>query len=137
MLLVPVDLAIVVRAWEKGRRAWPDLVVEREDFAAYLAERWPIGELHNFGPDLYLACACLHRVPSAAEAFRSRYLARVPAYLGTLARSREFIAEIQQALTEDLLVGHLGTPKLAEYRGRGSLEGFVRALAVARARAHL
>ncbi len=50
----------------------------------------------------------------------------MPTWLGTLARSREFASDVQSELTRQLLVGDDGTPKLAEYAGRGSLEGWVR-----------
>lgn len=112
--------------WEEGRRAHPGIDLALAELERHLAER-PVDERPVAHPaDLYLACACLVGVAGAVERFQATYLERVPAYLGTLARGRDFVAEVQQALAIRLLVGHDGKPRLADYAGRGSLEGWVR-----------
>ena len=125
---------MVKRAWERGRQKYPDVILTREAFEKYLSERGPIGELHNLAADLYLACACLLRAPGAAMRFHKSYIASLPSYLGTLARSREFVSALQVELTKELLFGFAGGPKLLEYTGQGSLEGFVRRAAIELAR---
>jgi RNA polymerase sigma-70 factor, ECF subfamily len=79
--------------------------------------------------DLYLACACLARVPGAVERFSELYLARTAMYLGKLARSPDRVAEVRQRLGIRALVGDSGRPALEDYSGRGSLEGWVRVAA--------
>jgi RNA polymerase sigma-70 factor (ECF subfamily) len=116
------------QAYAAGRAAHPRLVVDREDFAAYLDARageWGGALAH--APDLYLACACLRRVAHAVDSFVALYLAKLPVYLGRLAKGEDFVAEVRQQLAERLLVGSEDhPPHLGEYAGRGSLEGWVR-----------
>jgi RNA polymerase sigma-70 factor (ECF subfamily) len=69
-------------------------------------------------------------VPRAAEAFMARFLDKLPAYLGRLAHSPDFVAEVRQVLATRLLVASGSSPPhLAEYGGRGPLEGWVRVAA--------
>jgi RNA polymerase sigma-70 factor (ECF subfamily) len=111
-----------------GRATYPRLAVDPEDLATYLEARageWG-GSLGN-AADLYLACACLRRVEHAVEDFVAAYLSKVRMYLGRLAHSDDFVAEVRQQLAERLLVGdEENPPRLGEYAGRGSLEGWVR-----------
>jgi RNA polymerase sigma-70 factor (ECF subfamily) len=108
-----------------GQAAHPGVVVEREVLAGYLGAR-PEAESRH-GADLYLACACLVGARHAADAFMTRYLASLPHWLGRLARSPDFVAEVRQLLATKLLVGDgEKPPQIGEYSGRGALEGWVR-----------
>lgn len=118
----------VDRAYAAGREAHPRLALERDALERYLDERaeaWQDDQA--VAADLYLACAALARVPHAVDTFVTRYLGNLRAYLGRLAKSDDFVAEVKQVLSVRLLVGdEENPPRLAEYQGRGSLEGWVR-----------
>lgn len=108
---------------------WPGVAVPRATLEAWRAARPSADEA--FAADHHIACACLARVPGAAEAFTRRYLASVERYLGSLARSPDRVDEVRQRLAVRLLVGEDARgPRLADYAGQGSLEGWVRIAAV-------
>src|SRR5262245_6981403 len=70
-------------AWEAGRAAWPQVALPAEPFVQHIAERLPAGadpmqvlrDLH--AADLFLACACCRRDPSALELFETAVVASV------------------------------------------------------------
>lgn len=125
------------RCVAQARAAWSDLSTPTEDFVRHLAsllrgEREPaavLGALH--AADLYLAFACVRREQKALVAFDQRYLAKVPAYLARVQKATAVVEEVRQALEERLCAGAEGSPPaLAEYAGRGALDGWVRTAAV-------
>lgn len=118
-------------AWTRGRAAHPGVEVPRETFAVYLAERPDAGgALAERAVDLYLACACSFAVPGAAQVFDRRFLTHVGDYLGSRARDADFIAEVRQLLRIRFLVGDdRRAPRILDYRGAGSLDGWVRVAA--------
>lgn len=127
---------LTAEALGRARAAWPDLGLADEDFLPYLARRVhadadpgaALRALH--ASDLFLACACLHRVPGALLHLERRHLDHLPAFLASLRRAPAFIDEVGQMLREMLLVGRNGQePKLAEYAGRGSLHQWIRVAA--------
>ena len=63
----------ITAAWQAGKAAWPDVVLERDVFAAHVANL----EVERFGTDLYLAAACLKGNPVAIDAFE-REICRRP-----------------------------------------------------------
>ncbi len=117
------------RAWSSGRAAHAGVDLSLEDFADHVSRggmAWPPADDAR-AADLYLACACLRRVPRAAETFMTCYVERIPSYLRRRTTSAETVREVQQQLAVRFLVGDEGRPALLEsYTGRGSLEGFVR-----------
>src|SRR4051812_14157098 len=78
--------AALRQLFDGGPRAWPGLGLAVEVFVANLARHAPrnAGRLPapDRGPDLYLAFACVERVPGALETFDRAHLTRVGAYLG-------------------------------------------------------
>jgi RNA polymerase sigma-70 factor (ECF subfamily) len=115
----------------KGLQTWPSLRVDRGDFEDYVRERWDTpdqGTTLELG-ELYLACACARGVPGAIEALESWCAAELNAVMRKArTTSRD---ELLQALREHLFVARAGGPALIEdYRGRGSLRGWVRIVAV-------
>jgi RNA polymerase sigma-70 factor (ECF subfamily) len=119
------------------RLAWPDVSLPDDAFVAFLGARLPPTEPLDTAlasaqaEDLFLACACLRGDPRALEAFDRLYLAHVPSFLSSLRESDGFLEEAAQVLRERLLVGHGGGgPQLAEYAGRGSLQGWLRVTSV-------
>jgi RNA polymerase sigma-70 factor (ECF subfamily) len=130
---LPADLGERMESlWLAGRAAW-NVEVPREAFAAHLAERWPpelpLDEYLALAAatDLYLACGCLAGVDAAVAAFDGRFVAGVRRYLRSLSLSEAQLDDLRQHLREVLLAG---ASRLAQYSGRGSLEGWFRVLAL-------
>jgi len=97
-------------------------------FEAWLAQHPEATVAHS--ADHYLVCGCLSGLPAAIATFSKRYLADVERYLGSLASSADMVDEVRQRLAIRLLVGDDGRgPRLADYGGKGSLEGWLRVAA--------
>src|SRR5262249_7365534 len=70
-------------------------------------------------------------VPEALNAFERRYLKGMGATLARIDRSPAFVDEVRQSVRERLFIAKAGArPKIAEYRGHGSLDGLVRVVAM-------
>jgi RNA polymerase sigma-70 factor (ECF subfamily) len=79
--------------------------------------------------DLYLACACARADDRAIALFDARYLGEVDRALPKTAPS--VIDETKQVLRRRFFVSENDAPpRIAEYKGRGDLRGWVRAAAV-------
>jgi RNA polymerase sigma-70 factor (ECF subfamily) len=119
-------------AYEIGRSAWPAIHLPRPAFIAFAEARastWK-GNAER-AADLYLACACIERVPAAIAEFLSTFGERIPLYLKRLARNADMVAEVRQVLITRCIVGDgEHPPALAGYSATGSLEGWLRATAV-------
>jgi len=128
---------IIESAFAAGRSAYPTVELPFAvfaDFATARAETWN-GSLER-AADLYLACACVARVPAATAEFLARFADRFPKYLGRLAHDPDTVAEVRQiVVTRCIVADGDGAPALAGYSGTGSLEGWVRATAVREAMA--
>jgi RNA polymerase sigma-70 factor, ECF subfamily len=116
--------------------AWPTVTIEPALYVAYLAARIPadvvdvgraLGGLQT--TDLYLSCACA-RGDAAALAALERHLIAVAPSLARLRLSEPELQEITQLLRQRLLVGEGGPPLIAQYSGRGHLQGWLRVIAV-------
>lgn len=119
-------------AFEIGKAAWPAIELTPGTFIAFAGAR---ADTWNANPDraadLYLACACLEKIPAAIAEFLSTFGERIPRYLGRLARNADVVAEVRQTLVTRCIVGDEGhPPALNGYSATGSLEGWVRATAV-------
>jgi RNA polymerase sigma-70 factor (ECF subfamily) len=77
--------------------------------------------------DLFLACGALSREPNALRVLDERLLAAVPLALRRLRVADEVRGEVTQRTRERLLVS-TPAPKLAEYEGRGALDGWLRSV---------
>jgi RNA polymerase sigma-70 factor len=121
-----VDSAAIQAAYDQGRRAWPSVRLSREDFARWAAERVRDGVAVD-GEGLYLACACARRDPQALAEFDRRYLREAP-YLARFGDRRGFVDDVLQDLRERLFV--VDPPRIVDYSGQGSLEGWVRVAAI-------
>jgi RNA polymerase sigma-70 factor (ECF subfamily) len=120
--------------FDAARAAWPGIDVPFETFAARVAAAGVRGSADGAagatinGRELYLACACAAGDLAALREFEEGYLGAARAAIARIDRSPDFVAEVQQVLRERLLVGP--DAKLADYRGSGSLAGWVRTAAV-------
>jgi RNA polymerase sigma-70 factor (ECF subfamily) len=121
--------------FDAGRLRWPAVVLPADGFAAGLAravgatDATAIAALRE---EVYLAVACAAGEPHALAAFEQRYVARVPEFIAHLRRPPAFVDEVAQRLREKLLVAGADDrrPRITDYAGRGSLEGWVRVAAV-------
>ncbi len=121
-------LFVRMSAYERGRAAWPDVVLDRAVFEAHMATH---DADPRFASDLYLACACAAGDRAALRAFDHAFLVEVPRFIARIAPSTELADELRQTLREHLLVAAPGTrPHIADYAGRGSLGGWLRVIAV-------
>jgi RNA polymerase sigma-70 factor (ECF subfamily) len=113
---------------DAGRAAWPGLALEATDFAAFVAERCEGGALppRAYAADLFLACACLHRVRGATELFCRAFAGDVERAIARVSSSAHVVEEVRQALHERLFVGPGGSAgKIAGYGGRAALATWV------------
>ncbi|MCU0682559.1 MAG: sigma-70 family RNA polymerase sigma factor [Polyangiaceae bacterium] len=123
---------ILGELFERGRAAWPQINVSAPIFSAHLkanlgGEASAEGLRDLCAEDLYLACACAQGDPGALAAFEQHFLARVGTFLSRMRPSSSFVDEVKQGLRIKLLLAapeH--RPKIAEYSGRGSLQGWLR-----------
>jgi RNA polymerase sigma-70 factor (ECF subfamily) len=112
--------------------AWPGVVVPRADFATFLREKLidptdadALRGLH--AADLYLAFACSRGDRKAIAAFDERLDAEVDRALRRLRAPTSIVDEVKGALREQLLVADGdGPPRVADFAGRGELDGWLR-----------
>jgi len=108
----------VVDLHAEGRRAWPDLAVPQERFAAHVAavaKDTPVERLCI--PDLYLAFACAIGADKAVETLEKSHFSRLDPLLKRLGASGATGDEVKQRLRERLVVNK----KIATYSGKGDL----------------
>ena len=120
-----------------GRGAWPTVHLDAETFVVHLSDRVrgqldlneAIATMH--GPDLFLACACVARIPAALIEFERVHLSRVGSFVGRIDPSPAFAEEVAQTMREALLVGARGNAaEICKYSGRGPLSSWLRVIAV-------
>jgi RNA polymerase sigma-70 factor (ECF subfamily) len=123
-------------AWERARAAWPGVALEPAALAAWCGQRAPadlppeaaLGKLHV--EDLFLACACARAMPEAIRAFEEQLLVRMPRLLSALRPAPQLVDDTKQLVRERLFVSTVGAaPRIAQYEGRGTLEGWLRVVA--------
>jgi RNA polymerase sigma-70 factor (ECF subfamily) len=122
------------QALAASRAAWPEVKLADATFAAHLDARVPAGmTLAAALPamcvaDLYLACAIEQGDAAALRAFES-YLTQIDIAIAHLDGGSALADDVRTAVRERVLA-HGGKGKLAEYRGRGDLRGWLRVVAV-------
>jgi RNA polymerase sigma-70 factor, ECF subfamily len=124
-------------AWAAGQAAWPTVHLDAERFTQHVRARLPedkepVEALAQLAcVDLYLACACLHALPSADLVLERSFLAAVDQYVRRVDASPAFADEVRQLLREKLLLASEGKPpKIGEYAGSGPLSAWLRVVAV-------
>jgi RNA polymerase sigma-70 factor (ECF subfamily) len=120
------------RAFEIGCETYPHIALPRDTFIAFAKAR---AETWNGNPertaDMFLACACVERIPAAVAEFLAVFGDRIPMYLGKLASNADLVAEVRQILVTRCVIGEANKPPaLTAYSATGSLEGWLRATAV-------
>jgi len=117
----------------RARSAFPRLALVPTLFLAHLGSKIEPTDadpsvtllaLHT--TDLFLACACAHGVAGAARALEERHGRSVRVAIARIDPSPTFIDEATQRVRERVLLpSHDGRPRIADYRGRGSLDGWL------------
>jgi RNA polymerase sigma-70 factor (ECF subfamily) len=139
-MMTPPLQELLRRAWEIGRRRWPQVDLPADVFIRHLTQVQPMArEESSFVPllekldfeGLYLACACLNDVPNAVDMLEQHYMAQLPELLRHLKLSNVMVDEVCQMVRTHLLVGTpKGGPQLTQYAGRGSLMSWIHVIAV-------
>jgi RNA polymerase sigma-70 factor, ECF subfamily len=128
--------ALITRCQE----AWPDVALPRSSFERRLAERLACegpraSVLENLViADLYIAWACLEGVSGALEAFHRRFIARIRSFLERRGMSADIVDEVEQYILCTLFVADGdAAPRIEGYGGTGSLDAWLRTIALRRA----
>lgn len=111
---------------ERVRAAWPGLVVNERALAPLIdAEDGARVE------DLYLASACAAGDASALDVLDRVLTAKLPRWIARVQPTEALVAETRQRLWISLVVAEAPRkPGLANYRGRGPLEAWLRVAAL-------
>jgi len=119
--------------WQRGHERWSAVCeVHCQVFSSYCAER-DVDAARAVADDLYLACACSLGADGALTAFDRYCTGAMRAALAPMALSSATRDDVLQMVREKLFVGQA----IATYRGRGSLQGWLRAVCVRVAIDHL
>ena len=129
-------VAALTAALAAGRRRWPALNVADDVYRAYVLER--VGDVPSAAAiesmkhdELYLCCGCAEGDSTAASTLEEHYLVKVSRAIVKLRLSSAATEELLQQLRVDLFVGREDQPpKICKYAGQGSLEGWLRVVAV-------
>jgi RNA polymerase sigma-70 factor (ECF subfamily) len=119
---------LIGEAVAAARAAWPAIELPSEAFAAHIAQLG-LGArvMARRGPEIYLALACARGDVAALQAFDTELLPGARRQLGRMGVGGAWEDELVQSLRVRLLVGD--PPRIAKYRGDGSLEAWVRVVA--------
>jgi len=131
----PDDEVVLADAIRASRATWPGVDVPDDEWLAYLAVRVAPDVVVRdalasvCAPDLWLACAIGRGDREALRAFDAIVMAQLDAAIAHLDGGSALIADVRAAVVERVLpLG--GHGKLADYRGRGDLRGWLRVVAV-------
>lgn len=120
---------------EAARAPWPEFGIDPVDFIRYVSERAEDGQVPplRYAPDLWLACACVQRVPAALVCFQKEYEPLLARLLRRQGAAPDVAEDVQQVLSERLFVADAREgrrAKMADYKGLGALKGWVSTSAV-------
>lgn len=117
-----------------GQSMWTDFSVTEEELADCATRAgWQVtSSLPALrAADLYLACACALARHPAVAAFEKRHAGDIKRALRPMGLPEYQCNEIAQAVLTKLFVPKEGRqPQIEKYQGRGSLAGWIRAVAV-------
>jgi RNA polymerase sigma-70 factor (ECF subfamily) len=128
---VPNDLA--ARIATAGRAAWPQVTVTDDVIEKHVADRSEEDAgLPEHDADVYLAIALAGGNTEALRIFEDKLVPQIDQALRRLRLPAVTKDEVRQTVRMDLLVGD-GSPKIADYAGRGELVGWLRVTATRKA----
>jgi RNA polymerase sigma-70 factor (ECF subfamily) len=116
-----------------ARRDWSALEISDADFSAYVRQRSGPSALPPLlhAGDLFLACGCARGLDLATQSFQSLYQLTIRRVCARYRADEALAEDVQQAVYERLLVSRGGQPgRIGEYKGTGSLEGWVARVAI-------
>ncbi len=125
-----------------ARTAWPGIEQSDDDFLVHLAARLPdqvhTGELALAAAlagvcaqDLWLACAVARSDAAALRVFETACLRDLDVAIAHLDGGSALALDVRQAVRERVLSASAGGhAKIADYRGRGDMRGWLRVIAV-------
>lgn len=122
----------IADAIARAREAWPRLDVDDATLSQWLRERidprTPIPRLH--AGDLLLACACARGDAAALAAFHALFDNDLAAVFARSRARGTDVSDLRQLLDVHLFLADGDRPpRIAEYRGAGSLRTWVRVVA--------
>jgi RNA polymerase sigma-70 factor, ECF subfamily len=130
---VTVDQAELAAAFAEAQTKWPGVDLSLAQFVQACERQAPQApHLSEF----YLAQACIGGSAAAHQHFERDFLASTLGPVRRVVRDDAQVEELLQLTRVRLLVGE-GRPRLAEYKGHGSLQGWVKAVAIRLALNHL
>lgn len=120
--------------YDRGIATWPAVQLTYEQLAEHVAELGYGERPPHQATELYLAAACKLGLGTAHHLLEEGYIRPLRAAIGRVVRDEYLIDDVLQELRRRLLVG---PAKIACYRGRGPLGGWLRAIALNLATDHL
>ena len=124
-MLGVVDVEVLYGA---GKDAWPEIVVDREHYAAAVARHGV--ENPARGADLYVAVACVDGDTKAIEAVRAKLRSAVEFAASKTTASKDQIADVTAQLSRILFVDEPERPAaLRAYSARGDIQAYLRVIA--------
>lgn len=118
-----------------ARRTWPEVRLSYEKFHAHVSPDGSAAGGLEHPSDLYLCAACKYGQAEAYQALEATYFPALRRLLSRLLQEPSAVEDVLQEVRTRLFVG--ASPKIASYRGRGCLAGWLRSVAVHAARDHL
>jgi RNA polymerase sigma-70 factor (ECF subfamily) len=112
------------RAVERARNRWPGIGCGPSELATYIQGLDGVPDIHRFGDELHLACACCHFDTAALRILDREYVRRCASTLARLGTGADFHEEALQELRHKLLLPP--ETRLAQYAGTGPLLGWLR-----------
>jgi len=129
--------ALLAQLLDAARGLWPGVELTDDEFLAYLAAR--LSEDVSIDDairsscltDLWLACAVARGDAAALQAFEHHCMREIGAAIAHLDGGTALVEDVRQAVRERVLSSNAGgQAKIADYRGRGDLRGWLRVVAV-------
>ena len=116
-------------ACARGRAAFPALALDEDAFVRHLARTLPGPDAASMATlaadDMFLAAACLAKVPGAVDTFAQRHGPTIRAVVTRLLGHAD-ARDVEQRLLDKLVVGTAEVgPRLATYVGRASLDRWI------------
>lgn len=116
-------------AFVAGKAAWPRIALSYEQFVTHIERLGHASAALLAHPaDIFLCTACLNGERVAYQALEARYFPGLRAPIYDVVRERLAVDDILQELRVRLFIGV--SPKIATYRGTGSLKGWLRRVAI-------
>jgi RNA polymerase sigma-70 factor (ECF subfamily) len=128
------ELAALARLrFEVGRVAWVQIPLAPDAFERYFVRHATGADVPKeaFASDMYLACACGESLTPALASIERTMSADVARAVASIDPSAAFVEDTLQAVREKLFVRKTDEPgRIIDYGGRGSLRGWLCAVAV-------